>query len=48
MADANRLTRVTLGDGSSVYVWHGHPPEVIGNQLWIEHKVQPGAKARAT
>jgi len=45
IADPNRLTRLTLPDGSAVYVWHGPPPEVIANQLWIDHSLQPGAKA---
>jgi hypothetical protein len=39
---------LSLPDGSTVYVWHGHPPEVVANQLWIDRSPQPGAKARDT
>jgi hypothetical protein len=39
---------LSLPDGSTVYVWHGHPPEVAANQLWIDRSPQPGAKARDT
>ena len=42
IADPERLTRVSLPDGSSVYIWHGHPPEVIANQLWIDARSHPG------
>jgi hypothetical protein len=47
IADPNRLTRVTLPDGSTVYVWRGHPPQLIANQLWIDRGHQPQAHASA-
>ena len=45
IADPSRLTPLTLPDGSSIYVWHGHPPTVIANRLWIDRNHQPGATA---
>ena len=45
VADRKRLLRITLGDGSAVYVWHGHPPEVIANRLWVDPGPQAGTKA---
>ena len=47
LADSYRLTRVNLPDGSAVYVWRGHPPEVIANRVWIDRHPQPGAGASA-
>jgi hypothetical protein len=45
IADRQRLTRIALPDGSSVYVWDGPPPEVIANRLWINPGPPAGAKA---
>ena len=47
IADRDRLTSVTLLDGSAVFIWRGHPPEVIANQLWIDRHRQPGSAASA-
>jgi len=47
LADSHRLTRVSLPDGSAVYLWRGHPPEVIANKVWIDRQPQPGATAFA-
>ena len=44
IADRKRLTRIVLADGSSIYFWHGHPPEVIANRLWIDPVPKAGTK----
>jgi hypothetical protein len=44
IGDRKRLTRIALADGSAVYVWHGHPPEVIANRLWVDPGPHAGTK----